>query len=301
MDGRDIQTLNLRWLRQQIGLVDQNPILLDASILDNIYYGCSDVNDRASDVTRLEKVVDAAKKAYAHDFITALPNGYQTRVGEKGLQLSGGQRQRIAIARALIRNPRILLLDEATSALDSSSEKAVQAAIDAAPEQRTTVIIAHRLSTIRNADLIIVLAQGKVVDQGTHVELMARSGLYAELIEKQQIKENGLNVSASSLSRDNEVNEILDNAPDHGSKSEDQMTRASRIARFEDTPKTETSHSPSANGALSFIFVMSRPDWKLLLLALACATLAGLEIPAYVPFYHTPRSQHFHPTKAGVD
>ncbi|KAF5857857.1 hypothetical protein ETB97_005201 [Aspergillus alliaceus] len=285
IDGQDIHALNLRWLRQQIGLVDQDPILLDVSILDNIFYGCSDVNNKASDSTRLERVVDAAKKAYAHDFIMALPNGYQTRVGDKGLQLSGGQRQRIAIARALVRDPRILLLDEATSALDTSSEKSVQAAIDTAAEQRTTVIIAHRLSTIRNADSIVVLAQGKVVDQGTHVELMARNGLYAELIEKQQIKEKGQNASISLHSDDYGVNAILKDSPDHGSKSNDEKTSASCTAQVEETPKKETSYNPSARRAMSFIFFMSRPDWKLLLIGLACAILAGLEIPVQSIFF----------------
>ncbi|OGM51003.1 hypothetical protein ABOM_000275 [Aspergillus bombycis] len=278
IDGQDIQTLNLRWLRQQIGLVDQDPILLDVSILDNIYYGCSNVNDAASESARLEKVVDAAKKAYAHDFIMALPEGYQTRVGEKGLQLSGGQRQRIAIARALVRDPKILLLDEATSALDTSSEKGVQAAIDAAAEQRTTIIIAHRLSTIRNADSIVVLAQGKVVDQGTHIELMARNGLYADLIEKQQIKENGQDASSSLHSGDDEGIIMLNDTPDHDFNSDDEKNGASFTCRVVEKPK-DTSYNPSAKGALSFIFFMSRPDWKLLLIGLACAILAGLEIP----------------------
>ncbi|KNG82703.1 hypothetical protein ANOM_009909 [Aspergillus nomiae NRRL 13137] len=283
IDGQDIQAFNLRWLRQQIGLVDQDPILLDVSILDNIYYGCSNVNDAASESARLEKVVDAAKKAYAHDFIMALPEGYQTRVGEKGLQLSGGQRQRIAIARALVRDPKILLLDEATSALDTSSEKAVQAAIDAAAEQRTTVVIAHRLSTIKNADSIVVLAQGKVVDQGTHVELMARNGLYAELIEKQQIKENGQDASNSLHTYDEGII-MLNDSLDHGSNSDDEKNGASVTARVVETPN-DTSYNPSARGALSFIFFMSRPDWKLLLIGLACAILAGLEIPVQSIFF----------------
>jgi ATP-binding cassette subfamily B (MDR/TAP) protein 1 len=275
----------MRWYRQLIGLVDQNPVLLDASILENIYYGCCDVNDTTSDAERLEKVVKAARKAYAHDFITALPEGYQTRVGEKGLQFSGGQRQRISIARALIRDPRILLLDEATSALDSSSEKAVQAAIDAAAEQRTTVIIAHRLSTITNADLIIVLADGKVVDQGTHGELLSRQGLYAELIEKQQIKENDQKSSAMSQTLDDETDALTKDAPGHDSRLDGEKTKASFTSKNEDPPNSEKQipQKPSAKGAFSFVFSMSRPDWKPLTALLVCAILAGLEIPAYVP------------------
>jgi ATP-binding cassette subfamily B (MDR/TAP) protein 1 len=288
----------MRWYRQLIGLVDQNPILLDASILENIYYGCCDVNDATSEAERLEKVVNAAKKAYAHDFITALPEGYQTRVGEKGLQFSGGQRQRISIARALIRDPKILLLDEATSALDSSSEKAVQAAIDAAAEQRTTVIIAHRLSTITNADLIIVIADGKVVDQGTHGELMSRQGLYAELIEKQQIKEDDQKASVISQTLDDEIDALTKDGPDHGSRLDDEQTKVSFTSKNEDPSNNEKQNPQnlSAKGALSFVFSMSRPDWKTLTALLVCALLAGLEIPAYVPL----TILHFSP-QAGVD
>ncbi|CAI5481222.1 unnamed protein product [Closterium sp. Yama58-4] len=166
LDGTDLRQLSLTWLRSQLGLVSQEPSLFATSILENIRYGKEDAT--------LEEVEEAARIANAHSFVTALPHGYNTQVGERGVQLSGGQKQRIAIARAVVRNPRVLLLDEATSALDSESERVVQAALDGGLMRgRSTVVIAHRLSTIRNADKIAVVAGGRVVEQGTHEELMA--------------------------------------------------------------------------------------------------------------------------------
>ncbi|PWA78768.1 AAA+ ATPase domain-containing protein [Artemisia annua] len=164
LDGYNINNLNLKWLRSQIGLVNQEPILFATSIKENILFG----KEGAS----FDDVVAAAKDANAHDFIVKFPDGYDTNVGQFGVQLSGGQKQRVAIARALIRDPQILLLDEATSALDSESERVVQKAIDHVSVGRTNIIIAHRLSTIRKADLIYVLQSGKVIESGSHNELM---------------------------------------------------------------------------------------------------------------------------------
>ncbi|GFZ02374.1 ATP binding cassette subfamily B1 [Actinidia rufa] len=180
LDGHDIKTLKLRWLRQQIGLVSQEPALFATTIKENILLGRPDAN--------LVMIEEAARVANAHSFVVKLPDGFDTQVGERGLQLSGGQKQRIAIARAMLKNPAILLLDEATSALDSESEKLVQEALDRFMIGRTTLVIAHRLSTIRKADLVVVMQQGSVSEIGTHDELMAKgeNGLYAKLIRMQE-------------------------------------------------------------------------------------------------------------------
>ena len=166
VDGVPIDELEIGWLRAQMGLVGQEPVLFAASIYENIRYG-------RLDATR-EEIEHAAMEANAHKFITGFPEGYDTQVGEKGVTLSGGQKQRIAIARALVRNPKILLLDEATSALDTQSEKLVQDALDRAQQGRTTIVIAHRLSTVQNADKIVVIDNGVVVETGTHAELISR-------------------------------------------------------------------------------------------------------------------------------
>uniref|UniRef100_A0A672U8B8 ATP binding cassette subfamily B member 1 n=1 Tax=Strigops habroptila TaxID=2489341 RepID=A0A672U8B8_STRHB len=179
-DGKNIKELNIKWLRAQIGIVSQEPILFDCTIGENIAYG-----DNSRHVSH-EEIVNAAKEANIHSFIDSLPDKYNTRVGDKGTQLSGGQKQRIAIARALVRQPQILLLDEATSALDTESEKIVQEALDKAREGRTCIVIAHRLSTIQNADKIAVIQNGKVVEQGTHQQLLALKGVYYSLVNAQR-------------------------------------------------------------------------------------------------------------------
>ncbi|KAF7802968.1 ABC transporter B family member 19 [Senna tora] len=182
LDNVDIRTLQLKWLRDQIGLVNQEPALFATTILENILYGKHDAS--------MAEVEAAASAANAHSFITLLPNGYNTQVGERGVQLSGGQKQRIAIARAMLKNPKILLLDEATSALDAGSESIVQEALDRLMVGRTTVVVAHRLSTIRNVDSIAVIQQGQVVETGTHEELISKAGTYASLIRFQEMVGN---------------------------------------------------------------------------------------------------------------
>ena len=157
IDGHDLKTVNVRWWRENIGVIGQEPVLFSTTIRENIRYG----HPRLDEVSQKD-IEHAARQANAHDFITSLPNGYDTLVGERGAHLSGGQKQRIAIARALILNPKILLLDEATSALDTRNEAIVQQALDSAREGRTTLIVAHRLTTIRNADNIIVFIEGKI-------------------------------------------------------------------------------------------------------------------------------------------
>ncbi|XP_043694131.1 ABC transporter B family member 15-like [Telopea speciosissima] len=197
VDGVAINKLQLKWFRSQMGLVSQEPALFATSVKENILFGNEDAT--------MDEIIAAAKAANAHNFVSQLPQGYETQVGEAGLQISGGQKQRLAIARAIIKSPKILLLDEATSALDSESERIVQEALDKVMIGRTTIVVAHRLSTIRNADMIAVVQNGQVMETGTHEELMQdENGLYTALVRNQQTEtkskdETQIMVSSSSL------------------------------------------------------------------------------------------------------
>jgi ATP-binding cassette subfamily B protein len=177
LDGRDLRTLDAVWLRRRVGVVAQEPLLFSTSIKENIRYGRGTATD--------EEVEAAARAANAHEFIARFPEAYETKVGERGVQLSGGQKQRVAIARAVLKDPKVLILDEATSALDAESEHLVQQALDRLLEGRTTLVIAHRLSTVKNADRVLVLDAGRVVQQGTHASLVGEAGLYRKLVERQ--------------------------------------------------------------------------------------------------------------------
>ncbi|OQV23113.1 Multidrug resistance protein 1 [Hypsibius exemplaris] len=183
IDGKNLKSLNLEHFRSSMAIVSQEPILFNTSIKDNISYSLP-VDASIPD----EKLFDAAKVANIHNFVNNLPDRYDTGVGEKGVQLSGGERQRVSIARAVIRDPKILLLDEATSALDSTSEKGVQLALQTASAGRTCIVIAHRLSTIREADVIIVMDKGQIMEQGTHADLLEKGGIYADLTRGQNLK-----------------------------------------------------------------------------------------------------------------
>ena len=177
LDQYSIDEIEVNSLRAQIAMVNQQVVLFNRTVRENIAYGLlQDSTD--------EQVIAAAKAAYAHDFIMALPQGYDTQLGAQGLNLSGGQRQRIAIARAILKNAPILILDEATSALDNESEYFIQRAFDSAMQDRTTIVIAHRLSTIENADRIVVMDQGRIVEHGSHAELIEKRGAYFQLHQR---------------------------------------------------------------------------------------------------------------------
>ncbi|KAL4941992.1 hypothetical protein BDV06DRAFT_193301 [Aspergillus oleicola] len=188
LDGNPIDQLNLGWLRKNVRLVQQEPVLFQGSVFDNIKYGLVGTPwENAPRKEQLERVKEAAQMAYAHDFISELTDGYDTLIGERGGLLSGGQKQRVAIARSVVSQPKVLLLDEATSALDPHAEAIVQKALDKAAEGRTTIVIAHKLATIRKADNIVVMSKGSIVEQGTHESLIADDGAYARLVKIQNL------------------------------------------------------------------------------------------------------------------
>lgn len=183
IDGKELHTVTMASVRRNIGIVQQDIYLFNASIRDNILYGRLDATE--------EEVIEAAKRANIHDYIMTLENGYETVIGERGVRLSGGQKQRLSIARVFLKNPPILILDEATSALDNTTEILIQQALDELCKGRTTIVVAHRLSTIKNADEIAVIADGRIVEQGNHEQLMANGGMYAELYSLQFRMNNG--------------------------------------------------------------------------------------------------------------
>ena len=176
IDGTDIRKVQLKNLRDQIGIVQQDVYLFAENVMENIRYGRPDATDA--------EVIEAAKRANAHEFIMELPNGYETDIGQRGVKLSGGQKQRLSIARVFLKNPPVLIFDEATSALDNESEKIVQESLEKLAKNRTTFVIAHRLSTIRNAERILVLTEKGIEEEGTHEELLEKNGIYAKLYRK---------------------------------------------------------------------------------------------------------------------
>ncbi|KAL5554201.1 hypothetical protein UlMin_041602 [Ulmus minor] len=257
LDGVAIDKLQLKWLRSQMALVSQEPSLFSTTIKENIIFGKEDA--------LLEDVIQAAKACDAHNFISQLPQGYDTQVGERGIQLSGGQKQRIAIARAIIRKPPLLLLDEATSALDSESERAVQEAIDKVSIGKTTIIIAHRLSTIKKADAIAIVENGQVEENGSHEELtQCKNGLYSSLLRLQQLKEqNNTKESNNSLFIASNLEEpsLADKSQLNLIKSGDSVVRVSALDHNGPTPSfwrllclNKTEWKQASLGCMSAIF-----------------------------------------------
>ncbi|XP_068633658.1 ATP-dependent translocase ABCB1-like isoform X2 [Battus philenor] len=255
VDGKNVRDLSVRWLREQIGLVGQEPVLFNTTVRENIRYGRADASD-----AEIEAV---AKQANAHHFIMKLPAGYDTLVGERGASLSGGQKQRIAIARALIRNPRILLLDEATSALDTSSESKVQAALDRAQKGRTTIVVAHRLSTIRNVDLIYVFKNGTILEYGNHDELMKMKGHYYDMVMIQSSPE-GDDTADSSGVLARKVSEVVEEDEDEEVKT-----------KIEETEDIENE----TQIPFKRVIRLNSPEWKSITLASICSLLSGCGIP----------------------
>ncbi|RLN26473.1 hypothetical protein BBJ28_00012868, partial [Nothophytophthora sp. Chile5] len=269
IDGEDVRNLNVKWLRQQIGLVGQEPSLFANSIMENIRHGAPSSTD--------EQVVEAAKMANAYDFIMEFPQGFDTEVGERGTQLSGGQKQRIAIARAIIKNPPILLLDEATSALDTESERIVQASLDQllANSKRTTIIVAHRLSTIRNAHRIAVHSGGAIVEIGSHEELMqVPNGHYRLLVEAQThsgSEKEKQHSTTDVLRTDNDVGISRSGVSIHSTKGEvDALTDDSEVGDV-DLPSV----------SMARIWKMSLPEWKFIVMGGLGAIVNSATFPVW--------------------
>jgi len=269
LDSHDIQTLDTKWLRRQISLVSQEPVLFNCSIRRNIEHGLIGTGfEDISGGKRANLVVEAAKMANAHDFISRLPQGYETDAGAHGGLLSGGQKQRIAIARAVISNPKILLLDEATSALDSRSEGVVQAALDFAAQGRTTIVIAHRLSTIKNADNIVVLSKGHIVEQGTHDELVARKGAFFELLEAQQL------TAGKEMSQRPGDGLVLTREPTGKRSTKELIASTATLNMVSDNEQEDSFWT-----IIKFVSAFNKPEIGIMLVGLFCAIIAGGGMP----------------------
>jgi ABC-type multidrug transport system fused ATPase/permease subunit len=289
VDGHDLRELNVAWWRQQVAMVSQEPVLFDATIEDNIRFG-------KPDATR-EEIEAAAKLANAHAFINTLPDKYKTMCGEGGSQLSGGQKQRIAIARAIVRNPKLLLLDEATSALDSKSEREVQEALERVMEGRTTIVVAHRLSTIVNADCIFVIDRGVLVEQGTHAELTARNGVYANLVRAQEAANRSLDddmdgvdveekKAESELRRDPSLKKATSEArPRSGSHAERSKKLSGTATGAGEGTKGEEEEDETAKlpdpGAAGVLKLISQQSLGFLLLGFLGGGLSGVVLPLW--------------------
>ncbi|KAF2178248.1 P-loop containing nucleoside triphosphate hydrolase protein [Zopfia rhizophila CBS 207.26] len=292
LDGHNIQDLNLRWFRQHVSLVQQEPVLFTTSIYNNIRHGLIGARLEALTEEKMKEMIyNAARISNAHDFVSALPEGYETNVGEHGFLLSGGQKQRIAIARAIVSNPKILLLDEATSALDTKSEGVVQAALEKAAEGRTTIVIAHRLSTIKTADNIVVMSQGKIVEQGTHDELLVKSAAYYHLVEAQCIAAGQENKNADETHLLYEQNDQPFGGPTRGRSNFLENPDSSDIIPFGKLSRTQAATSESSIACqkkraqkaqeyslwtlIRLVASFNKKEWHLMLIGLFWSIIAG--------------------------
>ncbi|KAF2463974.1 P-loop containing nucleoside triphosphate hydrolase protein [Lindgomyces ingoldianus] len=274
LDDKDITTLNLRWLRQHMAVVSQEPVLFSTTIYDSIAHGL--VNTEYADASkerRTELIERAARIANAHDFISNLPEKYQTKVGERGNLLSGGQKQRIAIARAVVSDPKILLLDEATAALDTKLERTVQEALDRAAEGRTTIVIAHRLSTIKQADNIVVMSKGRIVEQGTHDELCRLDCVYASLVQAQELISKINTGNRMSVQIDPEKEDVIEES------EKPALARAvtsipSMVAK---TPEKEEGTDHSTWALVKFTWKINTGEHMTMAIGLIFSFLAGCD------------------------
>ncbi|KAI8991707.1 P-loop containing nucleoside triphosphate hydrolase protein [Mycotypha africana] len=304
VDGHDVKDLSVRWLRQQIGAVSQEPVLFNMTIRQNLLMG---VEGEVSE----KSIIAACEEANCHTFITRLPNGYDTLVGDQGSMLSGGQKQRIAIARAILKNPTILLLDEATSALDTQSERLVQNALDKASAKRTTIVVAHRLSTIMKADLIIVLDHGIIVEKGTHQQLIELNGVYADLVRKQAINveeakrtsdENEYNADELLRQEELQIKQQMDDVEmqqnlskirtghSYHSNMRASAEKYPRESNAKDIDAYDVQHEEKERlkkimkkqrAPVWKVLKFMRPEWKLLAVALCGSAVAGCIFPLY--------------------
>ncbi|GFP58873.1 ABC multidrug transporter atrC [Trichoderma asperellum] len=273
LDGKPINKLNLNWLRKNVRLVQQEPVLFQGSAFDNIAHGLVGTKwEHASREEKMAQVQEAAKTAFAHDFISELPDGYDTEIGQRGGLLSGGQKQRVAIARSIVSQPKVLLLDEATSALDPHAEGVVQRALDRASEGRTTIVIAHKLATIRRADNIVVMKKGKIIEQGTHEGLMKQDGAYAQLVHVQDLSVSKNQSDTESDEQDDE--EAKD--PADLVKSLTRYATADQI-RLEQQKERDNFEKYKKQGLLTVIWrlVVEHPElgWAYFFVVVSC--LAG--------------------------
>lgn len=297
LDGHDLSTLNLHWLRRQIALVQQEPILFSQTIRENIRNGLiGSKYAEEPEEQQTARIIEAAKKANAHDFISSLPEGYETHVGERGFLLSGGQKQRVAIARAIVSDPKILLLDEATSALDTKSEGVVQHALEEASKGRTTIVIAHRLSTIRDADNIVVMRQGRIVEQGTHDELLELRQAYYNLVSAQRIggdEDETQDTEKGTETSDDELVRIQSSKS--GSRAvdpEDEKLALGR-SRSQKSVSSKVLADKHSGGApkyslwtiIKFILGFNRSEWHIMCVGFFFTVIAGAAQPVQGVFF----------------
>ncbi|KAI8077273.1 P-loop containing nucleoside triphosphate hydrolase protein [Gilbertella persicaria] len=302
LDGIDLRDLNVKWLRETIGIVNQEPVLFNTTIRQNILMG-----SRPEKICSEKEMIWACKEANCHEFISQLPMGYDTIVGDQGCMLSGGQKQRIAIARAILKNPSILILDEATSALDMESESQVQNALDQASVSRTTIVIAHRLTTVMNADMIFVLEQGKIMEYGKHQELIEKRGLYSQLVNNQLIHRNrdtnGRKDSNMTVVQDSSQRNFKNNDDIHQSQDSllSDKTGDSKHTVFEKVIDKEYKNLPfikqkkkATSSTLKTLRNM-RPEWPMMAAGALGAILEGCILPLYAYSFSTITAVLYNP------